>query len=77
MSAKYTCDLCNKKMFKHVNSYSQSTWISRKFYKSKHSWEASVVMKIKFHNEGTDMCSECVDDIKQEAIKELKKIKII
>jgi len=76
MSATYKCNLCNKVLTKHVNSYHQIVWVSRKFYKSKHSWEASATMDIKFPNGSVDMCEDCVEDIKKEAIKEFKKRKM-
>lgn len=76
MSAIYKCNWCDKKIMKHVNSKYQFEYVYKKLYKNPNEGTFRIRLEIKALQEDLDVCDECLNKIKTEAIKKLLNTKL-
>ena len=74
MSATYKCNFCDVKMTKHVSSKHQDEYVHKKLFGSNPNEETfHIRFMISTCQENLDVCDECFNKIKVEAIKEIRK----
>jgi len=76
MSAKYHCNFCGRKIDYKSNSYYQHEWVSRTWHGTKNVGEVPVTMIIELHNGEHDICENCCEAVKKDAIKKFHKSKM-
>lgn len=75
MSATYNCNFCNKKLSAHSYIRNAFIYIPKKLHKSLGSYDVKVEFNIQIENSSLDICDECIDEVKIDALKALKKTK--
>lgn len=76
MSATYNCNFCGKELRRHINSFSEVVWINKFLHRNKNSDSIDVRLKMNLGQEDLDICNNCLNEVKEEAIKEFSKIEI-
>ena len=75
MSCSYKCNFCGKKLTCHTYARNTHFFIPKKFHKSKREHDVKVNLSISVSPSEVDICENCMDEVRQESIKEIRKIK--
>ncbi len=76
MSATYKCNFCGKKLRKHVSSAKKTIWVEKPLHKNKNIGNILVKLIIESHQSDLDICENCLEEVKKDALKEFSKVKI-
>ncbi len=72
MSAIYKCNWCGEEISKHINSFFETVFVSKKLYNNPNISDFIIKFKIKSIQDDLDICDKCLKEVKIESIKKLK-----
>jgi len=75
MSCTYKCDFCGKNLTAHKYIRNSNFFIPKKFHRSKIENYIKINYSIEVTPSSVDICDDCMDEVRIESIKEIKKIK--